>query len=734
MNLLTMGWLSSIIGSQPSQLDDVQEDNSAKHNDVADQETTTELQRNAEDQKATAAVDKPHIKSLNSDETQQMIARMDTKLAAISRATLQLSDNSYYLLNTPDNASDEINLTEKAPVGWKQQYNELFALLRTGLLGFRYDDAIESHEPDNERGRQTNVSAILMGPRGQGKSFILERCLSDLSVLAGQLKKKKCVDERANERAAFRVVRLNGLLYAGQNAVACAREIARQIGEMAGETKNVKQSYGVCSSSSSKKKLKLNDGLAKKRSDGLAVEGESPNNNDNESPTKAFNFTTRRSGFTSNIALLDEALQTARIDNIPILIILEELDTFISKGKSMNSSEEAEESSARQLLLYHLLDRVADCKFLVSLVGLTTDISTSSKLEKRVLSRAEGTSKFIYFGRMLTYNDCIEGVLMPFHVQFNSSDSSNAVAMLALRKEVEFILRGGDNYRKGDEDVNDCALIRRVLENSLEVRGIDMRWFCRVLDVALGLLAADIEDRKHEYIQRSCVNVEERVSASKIDIRLMPCHLAMALSAMGAYACNIVRANGHGPSTDSLVLSRWERLSKGPYRGNDLRIRALFDLAGPQVTILLAARRIMSRDDTRSTIEDEVDCARKQGVNKKTMITMASPVTYQRILDEYTTTFVASGRYTISSDRYPPHLLYRALTDLIELNLIRLKKDHSGRGPLQYEHCDSLSSGAIITNLPLHINIDMDEEFLGLLKGGILHCSTALREWGLKIS
>ena len=380
-----MNWLSSVIGSQSSQVDELVEGKSAMRNDgnIADEHNET---KHAADETSNEHDDSIHTQSSSNDEAHTMaVTRMDAKLTAVTRATLHLSDNSFTF--GPRNETDDIDISGNAPIGWKQQYNELFTLLRTGLLGFRYggvENSSKRYEQGFKPDGQTNVSAVLMGPRGQGKSFILERCLSDLSVLAGELQRKKCVDGGgAREPVAFRVVRLNGLLYAGQNAVACVREIARQIGEMAGETQT-KQISRV----SSEKKRKLNQGCttadrAATASNELAEQDGSPSMNDHDTPKKALNFSTRRSGFTSNISLLDEALQTARIDNIPILIILEELESFISKGKSTSSStEEVEESSARQLLLYHLLDRVADCKFLVSLVGLTSDLSTSSKLEK----------------------------------------------------------------------------------------------------------------------------------------------------------------------------------------------------------------------------------------------------------------------------------------------------------------------------------------------------------------
>ena len=70
--------------------------------------------------------------------------------------------------------------------------------------------------------------------------------------------------------------------------------------------------------------------------------------------------------------------------------------------------------------------------------------------------------------------------------------------------------------------------------------------------------------------------------------------------------------------------------------------------------------------------------------------------------------------------------------DLMELDLIRLKKEHCEGGALQYEHLGSLST-ANISSLPLFVNLEWELDFLGVLKAGLLKCSTSLREWGLKI-
>ncbi|KAL3801542.1 hypothetical protein HJC23_000980 [Cyclotella cryptica] len=758
------------------------------------------------------------------------VHRFDTRLTAITRAMLHLSDGSYslhcdngndYSGNTDHGRDDDtqINIDDprddcrnNAPTGWKEQYNELFGLLKRGLLGYDTDDDArpsetmamkhtkESSDANNEeksrkkKNAHSNVSAVLMGPRGQGKSFILERCLADLSLLAGKRTKQQQSQQQQPQsqyhdtEVAFRVVRLNGLLYGGENAVACTREIARQIGDMAkggGGRRKRRDGRRIEETERKEKRIKqacdapsaLRDGggdsahvPSTKQTKGFGIMSntiasiDSPATNcddiDNEHRNE---FGNRRSGFNTNLALLDEALRTARIDNIPILIILEELDAFIAKGRYINkhtrSVQDREDnagisgSNDRQLLLYHLLDRVADHKYLVSLVGLTTNLSTVSKFEKRVLSRAEGTSKFIYFGRMSQYDDLVEGLLMAFHSPLDSllaksgddeKEYPESEAMMELRKDVEYILRGGDRYHEEDNEVDDdYSIVRRVIERNYEVRDMDMRWFCRVLDVALGLLASDIESSKMSYMQSLSDDVERSHNAEDpANVKLTPSHFAIALNALGASICDTMRTRRPGiPSSDSLMLIRWGKLLGDPNHystvvGNEPRLRALLDLSGPQVAVLLAAQRILARDDSLYTTEDAVDSFRKQGAHgsSRTIAKFAAPLSYQRIHDEYTTSFVASGRYTTSSDRYPSHILRRAFIDLLELDLIRLKKDHSGGGPLQYEHCDVLSTGATITHLPLLVNLQMEEEFMGLLIAGVLHCSTALREWGMKTS
>ena len=706
--------------------------------------------------------------------------------------------------------------------GLKDQHETLHKLLQDGLLG-TYNDEGKDNNVGIKPKIQSNVSAILMGPRGHGKSLLLERCLAELSRMAGQRKDRMLQqiiqqqqqqksngggansDDNINNQlskvgelftqASFRVVRINGLLYQGDNAVACTREIARQINSM---SRTEKKKGGIGGSSSRRKKgetpvkksskrQKRTNGnhhvqlltpsklsptkllsLTKPASSPMSPKSPVPNNESHQ-------FRLRRSGFNTNISLLDEALRTARIDGIPILIVLEELDTFLAGGKSYNMTSGTEQlshqeqggSNDRQLLLYHLLDRVADHKFLVSLVGMTTNLSTINQLEKRVQSRAEGTSKVIYFGHDVNggYDACVKSLLGKFYSppmlllstnkEVDDSDtreeeSTEQMEMMNLRNEVEAIFRGNSNRAESaeeeetasdDQEINDISLVQRALKRNYEMN-MDIRWFCGLLDIALSLLMSDIDDQKlHCCSSNKTTTTDDNARVPK----LSPSHIAHALVMMGASLDDIASNVGRPGISNQNAFEqiRWGQLvgDSNHYSalvGTNPRLVALLDLSGPQIAMLLAARRIMARDDVRSTVDDEAAAGggknnNKNGSKNVTALSLVAPLTYKRIEDEYTTSFVNSERYTISSDRYPPHVLYRSFMDLMEMDLIRLKKEHCEGGALQYEHLGSLSTGTNISNLPLYVNLEWELDFLGVLKAGLLKCSTSLREWGLKI-
>mmetsp|Transcript_29028 Transcript_29028/g.42802 ORF Transcript_29028/g.42802 Transcript_29028/m.42802 type:complete len:225 (+) Transcript_29028:987-1661(+) len=153
---------------------------------------------------------------------------------------------------------------------------------------------------------------------------------------------------------------------------------------------------------------------------------------------------------------------------------------------------------------------------------------------------------------------------------------------------------------------------------------------------------------------------------------------------------------------------------------NDPRHRAMLDLSGPEVAILLSARRIQLRDALKNEEERGFSYA---------------PLTYERIAREYETSFVAVGRSS-GPDRYEPHVLRRAFSHLLECDVMRPEVDHTGKGPRQYffAHEYSLLNDMTLVKMPLHVTLDLDREVGEALRRRLLDCSSALREWGMKMN
>jgi Cdc6-like AAA superfamily ATPase len=120
----------------------------------------------------------------------------------------------------------------------------------------------------------------------------------------------------------------------------------------------------------------------------------------------------KRTTFTSNLALLDEMFQLAKVHHRPILIILDEMDAFVGSSAQLAvASNTVERSSDRQLLLYHILDRVSTPGSLVCFIGITSHLAYISLLEKRVRSRAEGTSRIFFLNPLVSQSALIELLL-----------------------------------------------------------------------------------------------------------------------------------------------------------------------------------------------------------------------------------------------------------------------------------------------------------------------------------
>ena len=500
---------------------------------------------------------------------------------------------------------------------------------------------------------------------------------------------------------------------------------------------------------------------------------------------------TRRTGFNTYISMLDEVLRSARVDRIPILIVLDGIDSFLADEKAGNSGDyQFDESSgggagragrSRQLLLYHLLDRVADHKFLVSVVGTTDRIHTMNGLEKRVQSRAEGTSRTVYFDMPGGHEELVAGLLGKFYVPPNEEedgadgegageggedDYTEYRAMVELRDEVAAILNAPDDDDDDEDGLpssdeaslrRDRRLVRDAVRRS-HAGGADMRFFVGAVDAALGYLSHEIDEA-----EASLLGGDGDVAATAVPV-LTPGHLARGLYGMGARfegpgggtSARLVGPAGPG-GLDADRLGRLVAAGAGdggrdgaPTRTDPVR-DALASLTGPQAAVLLAARRISARDASRSGAVDGADAATRaargeQGrrggrdggaASASGRADVSVPITYERIEDEYLTSFVRSGRYTVGSDGFPPHVLRSAFANLAERDLIRFRRDGTSSGSYRRmvaaESSSASSAGDPIRTMPLVFLVDHEAQLAESVRDGTVRISTSLREWGLRV-
>jgi Cdc6-like AAA superfamily ATPase len=337
------------------------------------------------------------------------------------------------------------------------------------------------------RERKASRAALIMGMRGSGKTLLVEHTID--SLLTEQY---------------FRVVRLNGLVIRGDDVGFCVKEILRQLSDIA-MTENSKDSV-------------LSPGREKKMSGLLRL---------------------RNSSFTSNLAALDEVLHMACIDGMPTLVVLDEFDALLGSGVSPAETNFEKGAKDRQLLLYHLLDRVTSQGTSLCLVAITSHLAAVSTLEKRVKSRTEGTSTVVYINPTPTYESLVRILL-------------NKLQGDEISKEVSAIIS-----TSGER-------IQLLLERNHKL-GKDLRWFCRVVSCALALYRED------------CQSLVRRQNAPPNVPALLQEHFLHALHLMNASFAN---------ESERLV----ENFAVDP------RMQALMDLSSPQVALVLAARRILARD------------------------------------------------------------------------------------------------------------------------------------------
>jgi Cdc6-like AAA superfamily ATPase len=571
---------------------------------------------------------------------------------------------------------------ETAPIGLERQYHELLQVLQRGLLGKRVADSdcnAVSH----------NASALLMGPRGNGKTWVLEQCLHKLEL-----------DVKNYSAQGFRVVRLNGLLLRGEDVGIAVREITRQIGQVALE-ESFRRLHRRENQSDSNEPCEpyhmLKDFLQR----------------------ESLTLRTRKTSFNSMLSFLDEVLRLARVDSIPLLIVLDELDAFLTSSHSSSTSSvgasyqshlamplhprahnnrnissiSTSSPSNRQLLLYHLLDRVADHGSLISFVGITTRLSTVGMFEKRVKSRAEGTSKVIYFGHLSSYELLIDSLLSKVQ---ETLDNTSTPLLETLKTQLKMMLsiRKNSVPENTSKDNTQRDLVSHLFHRSYQL-GKDFRWFSRVLSVALSLAVGD-------FISKQSVISTKDHDVNASNFILSPYHLLQGLSVISGG--DVLGRDLHDDVKSTSVT---------PLSYDTPRLQALKDVSGAQLAVLFAAKRIISRDSQAMT-----------------------PITYDCLYREYYTSFVRSGR-TSGPDQYDEPIFFKAFVQLSQMGMIDAAANHTGGGPLQYTHdvtryMDRMDPLAV-KKLPLHINVDVTLELGAALKqDSLVGCTTALKEWGNK--
>ena len=202
------------------------------------------------------------------------------------------------------------------------------------------------------------------------------------------------------------------------------------------------------------------------------------------------------------------------------------------------------------LLFSHLLDRVATPGSNLCFIGLTSSFTTLSLLEKRIRSRAEGTSKIIYVRPPSTYDNLLQ--VLKTKLQGCRIQSSILDLLSPTR----------------NNDDQEASKIWACMEREFRL-GKDLRWFSRVISCALSLY-------RYDYLEHA-------------KCQFTPQHLVDALESMGASI-----SDDNSGTTSGFCLLNGVAV--------DPRLQALLDLATPQVALLLCARRILARDAHRDQV------------------------------------------------------------------------------------------------------------------------------------
>ena len=648
-------------------------------------------------------------------------------VTTVSEEATSTSPNSNIIPNPTKNITLKDIVHRYAPVGLESQFEQLYCLLHPCLV-------VREHE--------SNAAAFCLGHRGMGKSILVERCLQAFQdeIIASSSSSSSgdptntihhnILNGQRRRLPMFRVVQVHGILIPGHDVSLVVKDILQQLSQAAlqeSATDDRKLSLVESPRNSSSSPCSMQQPQHQRRED---LERQAAKRQKTRKEERSLRL--RMSTFDSNLQLLGETLKLARVDQIPILIVLDEVDAFLGGSSSSDNHNNSNNTMGgtpmetvggrdRQLLLYHLLDRVATQGSNICLIGLTQHLSLRSKLEKRIKSRMEGTSKEIFVGPCSSISS-LTSVLLS-HIQ--PSHTSSAVSPSSLSEErkttqdplailhgqIAQIMSPPNAHEKHNDNTTANSAQRRVWETlEREYRmGRSVRWFSRIFTFSLSLYR--VEWMQYRRRQRNAPTSEKPPVFEAG-------HVLDALIAQGASISTVPRGNGGG-SKDQNNDKRKCNSSLTIMTGNgkqapmavDPRIQALLDLSAPQVALVLAARRILTRD------------AQWNGET-----TSPPPLTLGRMLQEY-------RNFRSNQQQYSRDLLWVAFQELLEVNVFRPVLDHCVTGPFHYEHQRNVySSVNEAEDVPLHLLVDINRELMEALQSNVLECSTALREWGRKFN
>lgn len=385
---------------------------------------------------------------------------LERRLAAIDRIIARLSNGD--TLNPPSKATKEAQATDYAPIGLES----VFAPLHQTLSSCHHQNSL----------------IILQGPRGSGKTLLVNRVIAAVSA-----------------HQPLRVVRLQGPLLTAHPA-SIVYDMLRQLTEPSLQT------------SSSATTTSVVDDFVR----------------------------LRQTSFRNHRQLLDEMLRVAKIDRVPIVVVLDPMEALVQLVHPRTQDDDNDNNLTRrswhqphQLLLYHLLDRVAGGgdAALLTVVAISSHQAVLDGLEKRVQSRAGGTAQCFQVPRLTK-----EQLLRLVQAQCEG-DAWLGETLPRLLQEPE-------------------SAVAEAFQRAVRL-GRDTRWFLRVLATALGDYREDIR------------------KTQRADWEFTATYLQTALVDFGV---ELRQPNGN------------VNVHHHP------RLRLLTHLSSPQVAIVLACRRILARD------------------------------------------------------------------------------------------------------------------------------------------